>query len=373
MENPVADQTATDSRVDFMERRRPGRRDDIPSSLIPLMRRDQLPGTVAVPEDDGGVIFIIGAPRSGTTWLAKILDSHPDVVYRHEPDEWLPSPHDLDETNVHALVDQWISDRSLRTSTKRPFFPKSWQTTRARLLRATIAYTLRGLPLASDIISQLPVPDLGAVEKARVVIKTVRWCDGIGIAARALPSSRTLLIMRQPCAQVHSVMRGAQDGKFQLRGGGDLPLDQIRAMACAAPHGIDSAEFLCLPEAAKYAWGWAAFNQTVEASLFGLPNVRIVRYEDLCENPERGAREAMAFAGLTWNAQTADFVHRSASHSGSSAFYGVFQNAATVSQRWRNEMTDEDRCAVEGVAHIVFSARCWSAPHAERRVPSRQH
>src|SRR5689334_11827434 len=32
------------------------------------------------------VILVLGGPRSGTTWLAKIFDSHPDVLYRHEPD-----------------------------------------------------------------------------------------------------------------------------------------------------------------------------------------------------------------------------------------------------------------------------------------------
>ena len=37
-------------------------------------------------------ILILGAPRSGTTWLAEIIDSHPDVLYRHEPDVTLPSP-----------------------------------------------------------------------------------------------------------------------------------------------------------------------------------------------------------------------------------------------------------------------------------------
>src|SRR4051812_19968507 len=33
-----------------------------------------------------GITLILGAPRSGTSWLGKIFDSHPDVVYRHEPD-----------------------------------------------------------------------------------------------------------------------------------------------------------------------------------------------------------------------------------------------------------------------------------------------
>ena len=37
-------------------------------------------------------ILILGAPRSGTTWLAKIIDSHPDVLYRHEPDKLAAEP-----------------------------------------------------------------------------------------------------------------------------------------------------------------------------------------------------------------------------------------------------------------------------------------
>ena len=33
-------------------------------------------------------ILLFGMPRSGTTWLGKIFDSHPAVLYRHEPDTW---------------------------------------------------------------------------------------------------------------------------------------------------------------------------------------------------------------------------------------------------------------------------------------------
>jgi len=33
-----------------------------------------------------GPILIFGLPHSGTTWIGKLFDSHPDTLYRHEPD-----------------------------------------------------------------------------------------------------------------------------------------------------------------------------------------------------------------------------------------------------------------------------------------------
>ena len=35
-----------------------------------------------------GTVLIFGMPRSGTTWLGKLFDSHPSTLYRHEPDSW---------------------------------------------------------------------------------------------------------------------------------------------------------------------------------------------------------------------------------------------------------------------------------------------
>ncbi len=34
------------------------------------------------------LVLVFGMPRSGTTWLGKIFDSHPETLYRHEPDAW---------------------------------------------------------------------------------------------------------------------------------------------------------------------------------------------------------------------------------------------------------------------------------------------
>ena len=34
------------------------------------------------------IILLFGMPRSGTTWIGKIFDSHMRTLYRHEPDTW---------------------------------------------------------------------------------------------------------------------------------------------------------------------------------------------------------------------------------------------------------------------------------------------
>ena len=65
-------------------------------------------------------ILVLGYPRSGTTWLAKIFDSHPDILYRHEPDELSPARPDM-APNVQIRT--WLRQRGLRSAAKRPRFP----------------------------------------------------------------------------------------------------------------------------------------------------------------------------------------------------------------------------------------------------------
>lgn len=311
------------------------------------------------------LILVVGAPRSGTTWLAKILDSHPDTVYRHEPDEIIQPPDTLDSSNIMPLLNAWALDRSLRTTTKRPFFRKSWQGPTRRVMRRALAYGLMAagrLPGANQKLRSITLSDMGDTSQARPLIKTVRWCEGVGTVARLLPGSRSLVILRNPYGQVHSVMRGAEQRRFELRDEGTMPLDQVRAMACAASYGIDEASFLALPDAAKYAWGWVAFNEALERTITDLPNVRTVLYEDLCARPTQVARDILKFVGLPWNAQTADFVSRSSSHAGDSGYYDVFQNAMEAASRWRTQLSPSDQAAIRAVLAYTPLARHWPDP-----------
>ena len=65
---------------------------------------------------------LIGLPRSGTTWIAKIFDSHPDVLYYHEPDyidriPCVPYVTELDESGLWGpYLENWQSKIANRGS-----------------------------------------------------------------------------------------------------------------------------------------------------------------------------------------------------------------------------------------------------------------
>jgi hypothetical protein len=309
------------------------------------------------------VILIVGAPRSGTTWLAKIVDSHPDVLYRHEPDETLPGSATLTSDALPALLARWVADRSARTVTKRPFFRKSWQRAWARGLRTLLAGVVSAasrMPEPLDALARVQIPDLMRRPASRVAIKSVRWAEGAAILARTLPDSRTIFILRHPCGQVASVMRGNHQRRFDLRTEGtDMPFDEVSAVQFAATQGVDDPAFQALPDAAKYAWSWRAFNEPAYAALAAQSNVHVVLYEALCAQPEALARRILTFAGLDWNAQSAGFVGRSTVHQGPAGYYAIFRDAAAAAENWRRTMPAADQQAVRSVVSASPLARFW--------------
>jgi hypothetical protein len=308
-------------------------------------------------------ILVVGAPRSGTTWLAKIIDSHPDVLYRHEPDETIPTPCPLTPDLVAALLSRWASDRSPRSVTKQPFFQKSWQYGGARLLRTMFAGAVGvagRLPWPLNALGRVDVPDLAARPAPRLAIKSVGWTAGAAVLARSLPDSRTVFILRHPCGQVASVMRGNRQGRFDLRTEGtDMPFDEAATIRFAVGQGMDASEFQALPDAAKYAWNWRALNEPAYAALAAQPNVHVVLYEALCADPAALARQILNFAGLDWTQQTEDFVARSTTRSGKAGYHAIFRDTAAAAEAWRRTMTPGEQADVRAVAAASGLARFW--------------
>ena len=308
-------------------------------------------------------ILVLGAPRSGTTWLAKIIDSHPDVLYRHEPDETIPAPSPLTPDALPVLLARWAAETGARTVTKQPYFRKSWQRRWALGVRTGLAAAVGAasrMPPPFKALAGLRIPDLAARPAPRLAIKSVRWAEGAAILARSLPNSRTIFILRHPCGQVASVMRGNRQRRFDLKTGGtDMPFDEAGSVRFAATHGIAEPDFQALPDAAKYAWSWRFLNEPAYAALAAQPNVHVVLYEALCADPQALARRILKFADLDWDRQTEDFVVRSTSHQGKAGYHAIFRNAVAAAEAWRNTMAPTDREAVRSVVAASPLARFW--------------
>jgi hypothetical protein len=308
-------------------------------------------------------VLILGAPRSGTTWLAKIVDSHPDILYRHEPDAAVPCPSPLTPDALPALLARWAADRSPHSVTKQPFFPKSWQSPRARRLRTLLAAGISAaarLPPPFNAAGRIDLPDLAARPAPRLAIKSVDWPADAAILARTIPGSRTVFILRHPCGQVASVMRGNSHKRFDLRTEGtDMPFDEAATIRFAETLGLGEAAFQALPDAGKYAWSWRAFNEPAYAALAAQKNVHVVLYEALCAEPDALARRIMAFAGLDWHTQTEDFVARSSSHPGKAGYHAIFRDAVAAAESWRAKMPPADQAAVRSVVAASPLVRFW--------------
>jgi len=169
-----------------------------------------------------------------------------------------------------------------------------------------------------------------------------------------------LLILRHPCGQAASLMRGTRDRKFVLvKPGTEMPYDEARTIAFAGRHGIDEGSYRRLVDAAKYAWSWREFNETALGSIADRANARVVVYEDLCVKPMDEARTILAFAGLSWSAQTETFLAHSTSYNRAAGYYAVLRNSVAAADRWRADLAPEDQDAVREVVRGSKLVRYW--------------
>jgi len=313
--------------------------------------------------DGANIRFIFGMARSGTSWLGKIFDSHPDVIYRHEPDivlretQFLTSAGAGEGRSLHdrtRMYLQALSDvRTLKSAGSVPIFPKNYQIPPARHFRLAIVY---GLRMAEQLAPQLQwpqhvqLPDLKKKQyeaEPTFVIKSVSSCGRARAFMEALPGCRTIFIIRHPCGQVASMLRGIALGKFSSAV--IYPSLEGRAKAL----GLTTSKYESLPLIDRLAWHWAILNQNALDELTGMPRVKVIRYRDLCASPLDVAQDVFEFAGISWQPQIAAFIEKSTHYHGPDRYYTVLKNSIISLNRWRTELSLEDQRRIIDIARQV--------------------
>lgn len=332
-----------------------------------------------------GCILLFGLPRSGTTWVGKLFDSHPDTLYRHEPDSvrrlsvpLFPEKEDapLYRDELERFVASLPGMRSPEVIGKQPLFAKSYLSTASLFAyRASVL----AAKAASKIRRHAPCPYRptgGTGGDVRVVWKSIESLGRLGVCAKAMPDARAIHLMRHPCGHVASVLHGRTTHRFD----GEAPdtddswrLKMLLETTTGRPYAARPGDLKQLTHAEQLAWIWMITHEKALADTAHGENVLTIRYEDVCDEPAAMTRKMFEFAGLGWHSQTESFVRTStetAKHTTDTDYYSVFKPPRASAERWRSELAPD---AIERIMRILRDsslARYYTeAGHASKAFP----
>lgn len=253
------------------------------------------------------VISIHGAPRSGTSWLGKIFDSHPDVAYRFQP---------LFSYRFKAAID----------TSSRP---------------AEIRQFLQDLHAVQDdeFILQLNQKARGVhpheYEKihpaAVLVMKEVRYHYVIETLLQSVPGIKILGIVRHPCGVINSWLKTPREFRPEW----DPETEWRRAPSKNQGRPEEYYGFEKWQELARlFLRLQAAWPQSF----------LLLRYEDLIRNTAEEIEKALTFCGMRMHPQVAAFIAES--HAREIEDPDTVFRTTDVAERWRHELDPRIRDAI---------------------------
>ncbi len=310
------------------------------------------------PQGISSPILLVGLPRSGTTWVGKIFDSHPSTLYLHEPDTAVPIkeiPLVLPDENpsitkdqLDAILTRTLNVRLTRVTGSLPRFPKLYR-------RPVVDWIHRRLAPAFKVSSQLfhetNLPDLlsnSGKQQVRLVWKSVLSVGRVGLIARLMPEFRIIHILRHPCGWMTSYGRGYEESWFTSRRNDWQLLRLLVATPLARRQGLTVESLHGMSDLERTAWLWLLWNESGAEAAAGLPNVISLVYDRLCETPLDLSRRMFDFAGLEWNSQTETFIRESVTRH-REGYYGVYRDPSISANKWRHNFTSEQLRLVESI------------------------
>jgi hypothetical protein len=319
------------------------------------------------------IIFLFGMPRSGTTWIGKIFDSHPDTLYRHEPDSWgrlnsipLMAPVELAHEYAPLIRDfcARLPDMKLtKVAASTPIFPKHYysplryQLFRLNVVAVKAAAKVFGEQALQNLIRDEDMPHI------RMVWKSIESLGRLGVIERAMQPCYGIHITRHPCGYVASVLRGESQRRFtgDVSAGEDLGLLALCLdTATARQHGLTLESLKSMHPVERLAWRWVLYNDKAMQDIENEPGCMTLRYEDLCRDPMGIARQLFEFSQLPWNEQTERFVSQSTSRD-VGRYYSVVKDPLKASTKWKEELSRADIDRIHSVVAMTRSGALYQS------------
>ncbi len=322
--------------------------------------------TVAAP------VLVVGSGRSGTTFLAKLLDSHPSVVYLHEPDSvlvdaelpFLPAGDELEAYRSRAgrYLERLKAVRTPKVCGHTPVFDKRYRSVLGKQVFRLGIYAAKGAERAglgrgalALSPAAIPLPRHDDPQSV-VVMKSVNSLGRARLFSLAVPGLRVLHIVRHPAAVVASRLRGIRKGVMGARN----YIDSLFDAGYGDGYGWSREALKAASFEEQAAFEWMAVNQRVYTEMQGSPRYRLVRYEHLCQRLEATARELFADAGLSWEPQSQGFIRSlDAASADGAGYFGVVRPPTSALARWREELDAQQIRRIEETARRCELGRMY--------------
>ena len=284
-------------------------------------------------------IFVIGAPRSGTTLLRYVLSSHPRI---HIPPESNFIPRFL-RSRPGREFGRADAVRVLETMmTYRSFF-KDW-----RGERPDPTGLIERFPdlVPSTIIDAVFSEYAGQYGAERWGDKSPIYTMHVDVIARAFPTAQFIHIIRDGRDVALSMQQTYRGGRF-------FYIDVF--------YGARS-------------WKRRVLHASAAGARLGPSRYLEFRYEDLTANPETVIRDICEFLGEEYHPAMMHPSREAVRHHHSRGIHAATRKPLTTSRsgRWRTEMPLRDQRLVQAVAGDLLAAKGYEVARLGRMsIPER--
>ena len=281
---------------------------------------------------DSRLIWLLGSPRSGSTWLLTLLADHPDVVPINEPLIGLylgPFLSDLPGWDGESLDLTNFTLRRFQEDKRHQFF--------AREFDAMVIPALGELLRKRFLAHSLRYPPKGSLARARVVVKEPSGSQSADLLLRAMPTSRLLFLLRDG--------RDVVDSELSANLRGSWVAAEFPGAKGFSEH--DRYDFV-VQSAQKWLWRTEVVEAAMEAH--GGAKHR-VKYEELLAEPMTHLTEILEWMGSPVDShhiqeilERHSFDRVPVEQRGSDKFY-----RAASPGLWREHLTPEEQAALDRI------------------------
>ncbi len=323
------------------------------------LRIDQVVTKSKISVRPKNTVFVLGFPRSGTTWISNLINAHPDVIYRHElfgrfharfgSRLFSSLKHDngLNEQDFEDALRLAVS--AIPGTDRPPFFRKSYTRLSLPQLRKALWLLGRSSSSLANVYSYLYTPR--SIGSASLVIKETRSSVNLESMLNGMRADKILVLIRHPYSVVASHIAGMNAGV--MSGHDQERRAEWYAHRKEAPYlqerGIGETEISEMTEVEFLAVNWLLQNRDyLEIADRGQDTI-VLAYENFLKDPSNQTVRLMQFLGLEVTEQVKDFVVDSTgdkdvsvlTKDASNSFYSVYRDKSFDPQKWRNVLDEE--------------------------------